>query len=319
MPEKIVLVTGGAGYIGSRLCEALLKAGYIVHCLDNLMYGQTSLLHLFANPKFKFIYGDVTDIRLLQKHVEYADIIFPLAGIVGMPACKKHPELARAVNYTHIYYILKVIKPTQKIIYPNTNSGYGIGIQTDDGKAVYCDEETILTPISEYGITKMMAEEDVLKHGGVVFRLATVFGPSARMRLDLLVNDFVYRAVNDGSIVLFESHFKRNFIHIGDVVSAFLMAIEKYDTMGGEVYNLGLSSANMNKMELCEKIKEQVTKFAIIESDLFEDPDKRNYIVSNKKIESMGFRPLFTIERGIRELIEMYNWIIPINHRFGNQ
>jgi len=308
-----VLITGGAGYIGSTLVPMLLHEQCILFkiiVIDNLMYDQTSLAAYANDPNFKFVYGDVTDHEFLRKYVEWADYIIPLAGLVGMPACKKQPVVAEAVNTDHVIFCAEHGK---RVIYPNTNSGYGIGLKGIGG-ALYCTEETPLNPISEYGMSKVAAEDAVRENGGVAFRLATVFGYSPRMRMDLLVNDFVHRAVTDKFIVLFESHFKRNYIHVKDVCRAFLFAIDYFDekNMTREVYNLGLSSANLSKMELCLKIKECIPEFCILESDIHKDPDKRNYIVSNNKIESLGFSPIHTLDMGIKELINAYSILTKI-------
>jgi nucleoside-diphosphate-sugar epimerase len=299
-----ILITGGAGYIGSKLIETLLNYAFSIEkitVVDNLLYDKNSLLPWISNPLLEFIKGDVRDTNLYQKQVEEADVIIPLACIVGMPACGKYPELAVATNETMIKWLAKTIKPHQKIIFPTTNSGYGIG---QDG--IFCTEETPLNPISLYGRTKVNAEEAVLKAGGVTLRLATVFGLSPRMRLDLLVNDFTYKALKDGYIVLFESHFKRNFIHINDVVEAFIFAINNYSVMKGQAYNVGLSSANISKLELCEKIKTYIPNFHIVSSEIGSDPDKRNYIVSNAKLEALGWKPNFLLDDGIKEIIKAY-------------
>lgn len=300
-----VLITGGAGYIGSVLTPLLLNEGYQVTVVDNLYYTQMSLLHCFSFPNFRFIRGDVNDESLMKKELSKADIIIPLAAIVGAPACIASPGLATLVNYDAIVLILKNSSETQKILYPNTNSGYGIG-----EKNKFCDENSPLNPISLYGKLKVAAEKEILKQKrGVVFRLATVFGISPRMRLDLLVNDFTFRACRDRFIVLFEEHFKRNYIHVRDVAQTFLFGIKNYDKMKGEAYNVGLSSANLSKRELCEKIKEQITDFYIHSAEVGEDPDKRNYIVSNSKLEALGWRPTNSLEIGIKEIIQAYPFL----------
>ena len=302
-----VLVTGGAGYIGSVLVDSLINRKYNVTVVDNLMYKQTSLTQYCHLPNFKFIKGDVRDWKLMEPLVKEADIIIPLACIVGMPACKKYPELTQDTNQTAIEWLARNTRDDQKIIFPTTNSGYGIG---QDG--IHCTEETPLKPISLYGVTKVKAEEALLQRGNAVtFRLATVFGMSSRMRLDLLVNDFAYKAFKDKYIVLFESHFKRNFIHIRDVIKAFLFAIDRFDQMKGKAYNV-------SKKELCEIIKKFVPDFYIAESEINEDPDKRNYIVSNAKLESLGWMPSFSLEDGIEELLKAYPIIDASNNNFTN-
>jgi len=309
-----VLVTGGAGYIGSVLVDSLINRKYDVTVVDNLMYKQTSLTQYCQLPNFKFVKGDVRDWNMMQPLVDEADIIIPLACIVGMPACKKYPELTQDTNQTAIEWLARNTRDDQKIIFPTTNSGYGIG---QDG--IHCTEETPLKPISLYGVTKVKAEEALLQRGNAVtFRLATVFGMSPRMRLDLLVNDFTYKAFKDKYIVLFESHFKRNFIHIRDVIKAFLFAIDRFDQMKGKAYNVGLSTANISKKELCEAIKQFIPDFYIAESEINEDPDKRNYMVSNAKLESLGWMPSFSLKDGIQELLKSYPIIDASNNNFTN-
>jgi len=295
-----ILITGGAGYIGSVLTPELLKAGHKVSVVDNFLYNQTSLLDVCHNPDLEIIRGDARNEKLMSTLVPEADLIIPLAALVGAPLCDKFPHEAATINLEAVKLILKLRKPNQKIIFPTTNSGYGVG-----EKDVYCTEETPLRPISLYGRLKTEAEKLILESGNAVtFRLATVFGVSPRMRLDLLVNEFVYRAVNDRFIVLFEADFKRNYIHIRDVARAFLYAINNFEKMKNEAYNVGLSDANLSKMELCEEIKKHVPDFYFTEAQVGEDPDKRNYIVSNEKIERAGFKPEWGLERGIKELIK---------------
>lgn len=297
-----VLITGGAGYIGSVLCPFLLAKGFSVTVIDNLYYKQHSLLPCFSNPKFRFVQGDACNETLLLKELKSADIIIPLAAIVGAPACDRMPLLATQLNYDAILKILDASTPSQLLLYPNTNSGYGIG-----EKQTFCTEKTPLSPISLYGKLKVQSEEKLLASGrAVAFRLATVFGVSPRMRLDLLVNDFTFRACQDRCIVLFEEHFKRNFIHVRDVANAFHFGIENFGRMKGEAYNVGLSSANLSKRELCEKIKAFLPELYIHGATIGEDPDKRDYIVSNEKLESLGWRPQVSLEEGIRELIAAY-------------
>jgi nucleoside-diphosphate-sugar epimerase len=303
-----VLLTGGAGYLGSVITQKLLENGYEVIVLDKLIFNQLSLLPHTSNSNFKFVYGDVRDIDLLKKLVNECDIIIPLAAIVGFPACDADPKLAYEINFEQIKNIVDWIGGTDKrILYPNTNSGYGVG---EDG--VYCDETSPLNPISVYGKTKVDAEKYILENtDGICFRLATVFGVSSRMRVDLLVNDFTYKAITDKYIVVFERNFKRNFIHIKDVASAFIFMIENYDTYKSEVFNVGLSDANLSKKELLEKIQTYVKDFAVVYDDYYEDPDKRNYIVSNVKLEGTGWVPEWSLDMGIVELIHAYKMIVP--------
>lgn len=303
-----ILITGGAGYLGSVIVERLLNVGHEVIVLDKLLFNQTSLLHYTSWPKFKFIYGDVRNEALLEKLCNEVDAIIPLAAIVGFPACAADPKLAREINFNQIVNIVKFTNgKDKKILYPNTNSGYGIG----EGQTE-CTEESPLNPISVYGQTKCEAE-NFLKAStdAITFRLATVFGISPRMRTDLLVNDFVYKAITDKYIVIFEKKFKRNFIHIEDVASAFLFMLEHYEEYKGEVFNVGLSHANLSKQELLEKIQGHVKDFAVVYDDYYEDPDKRNYIVSNDKIEATGWLPQWDLDRGIKQLIQGYQMIVP--------
>jgi len=301
-----ILVTGGAGYLGSVLVEKLLVAGYGVIVLDKLLFNQTSLLQYTSNPNFKFIYGDVRNEILLEKLCKEVDVIIPLAAIVGFPACAADPKLAKEINFNQIVNIVKFGKG-KKILYPNTNSGYGIG----EGQTE-CTEESPLNPISVYGQTKCEAE-NFLKTStdAIIFRLATVFGVSPRMRTDLLVNDFTYKAITDKYIVVFEKSFRRNFIHIEDVVSAFIFMLNHYDEYRGEIFNVGLSDANLSKQELLEKIQAHVKDFAVVYDDYYEDPDKRDYIVSNEKIEATGWKPEWDLDKGIKQLIQGYQMIVP--------
>jgi len=301
-----ILVTGGAGYLGSVLVEKLLVAGYGVIVLDKLLFNQTSLLQYTSNPNFKFIYGDVRNEILLEKLCKEADAIIPLAAIVGFPACAADPKLAKEINFNQIVNIVKFGKG-KKILYPNTNSGYGIG----EGQTE-CTEESPLNPISVYGQTKCEAE-NFLKTStdAIIFRLATVFGVSPRMRTDLLVNDFTYKAITDKYIVVFEKSFRRNFIHIEDVVSAFIFMLNHYDEYRGEIFNVGLSDANLSKQELLEKLQYHVKDFAVVYDDYYEDPDKRDYIVSNEKIEATGWKPEWDLDKGIKQLIQGYQMIVP--------
>jgi nucleoside-diphosphate-sugar epimerase len=307
-----ILVTGGAGYLGSVLVPALLDRGHAVTVLDNFMFHQDSLLACCAEPRFSVIRGDCRDETTLTKALRGIDTIIPLAAIVGAPACQADQTASRSTNLEAIKLLVKLRKPDQRIIYPTTNSGYGIG---EKGK--FCTEQTPLRPISLYGVTKVEAERAVLDAGNsVTFRLATVFGMSPRMRIDLLVNDFVYRALNDRTVTVFEGHAKRNYIHVRDVARAFLHAMDHFDAMRGEAYNVGLSDANLSKLELCEKIRGHVPGFVFLEAPVGEDPDKRDYIVSNAKIEAAGFRPVHTLDDGIRELIKGYT--VLRNGRYSN-
>jgi len=307
-----VLVTGGAGYIGSVLVPLLLERGYQVTVLDNFLWDQTSLLHCCADPNLTIIRGDCRERAVLERCVRDADLLIPLAAIVGAPACDRDPIAARTTNRDAIRLLLSLRSRTQKIIFPNTNSGYGIG-----QKDKLCTEESPLRPLSLYGRTKVEAEQAVLDAGeSIAFRLATVFGASPRMRIDLLVNDFVYRAVTDRCVVVFEGHAQRNYIHIRDVARAFLHAIDHFESMKGRPYNVGLSNANLSKLELCARIKEHLPKFVYLEAPVGEDPDKRDYIVSNERIERTGFRPIYSLDDGIRELIKAYT--ILRNSKYSN-
>jgi len=302
---KKVLVTGAAGYIGSVLIPELLKKGYAVTAYDNFFYQQASLLDCCHDKNLTIVRGDARDEKLISQYIKGVDYIIPLACLVGAPLCAKNPIDAQTINLEAIKTILKLRTKNQKIIFPTTNSGYGMG-----PKDKYCDETTPLAPISLYGRLKVEAEQAVLSSkNSITLRLATVFGISPRMRLDLLVNDFVYRAVNDGVVVLFESHFKRNYIHIRDVVRAFLHSLDNFDAMKNQAYNVGLSTANLSKLELCKEIKKQIPNFVFIDSKIGKDPDKRNYIVSNAKIEKTGFKPAVSLQEGIIELIKGYQII----------
>lgn len=300
-----ILVTGGAGYIGSIFVPQLLKAGHNVTILDNFTYRQTSLNNCAYHPNFDVVRGDVRDEQLLKKLLSKADVIFPLAALVGAPLCKFDPVGARTINYDAIIMMLKNCSRSQRIIMPTTNSAYGTGDINN-----FCDEESPLNPVSQYAIDKVEVEKKILEHpNSISLRLATVFGMSPRMRTDLLVNDFTYRAVNDGFIVLFESHFKRNYIHVRDVAGAFLHSLNNFEIMSGGIFNVGLSSANLSKAELCKVIQKHVPNFIFTEQPVGKDPDQRNYIVSNKKIEATGFMPEHTLNDGIRELIKGYQMI----------
>ncbi|HOG39234.1 MAG TPA: NAD-dependent epimerase/dehydratase [Syntrophorhabdaceae bacterium] len=306
------LITGGAGYIGSILVPELLRRGHVVTVLDNFMYDQSSLLECCGNENFFIHRGDARDEGIVKPLLKKVDYIIPLAALVGAPLCGQDKTGAITTNRDAVNLLSRFSSKQQRIIVPTTNSGYGIG-----QKGVFCTEETPINPITLYGKTKMEAEKIVLDRGNSIsFRLATVFGMSPRMRIDLLVNDFTYRAVKDRFIVIFEGHFKRNYIHIRDVANAFVHAIENFDRMKNNVYNVGLSDANLSKLELCEKIKDQVPDFVYIEASVGEDPDKRDYIVSNEKIEKTGYKPVYSIEMGIKELIKGYRIIS--NSKYGN-
>jgi nucleoside-diphosphate-sugar epimerase len=300
-----VLVTGGAGYLGSILCEHLLNADCKVTVLDTLIFGQKPHFHFCANPSYEFVLGDARNEIILKKLLAKSDVVIPLAAVVGAPACDQDPELAKSLNLDGIEKITKLCSPSQFIIYPMTNSGYG----TKSGE-IFCTEETPLEPISLYGKTKCDAEKIVLNSGNAVsLRLATVFGMSPRLRLDLLVNYFTYMAFSEGSIIIYEKEFKRNFIHIRDVANCMLHCIENSKKMNGEIYNLGQDTANMSKEELALKIKDQVPGFYIHFAENGSDPDKRNYIVSNRKLNEAGFSARYSIEDGIRELLMGYRML----------
>jgi nucleoside-diphosphate-sugar epimerase len=301
-----VLVTGGAGYLGSILVPALLDRGFAVTVVDNFMYGQDSLAAVCYRPEFSLVRGDVRSLETMKPLLKDADVIIPLAALVGAPLCDRDPLAATSTNLKAIVDMLDLLSSSQRVLLPITNSGYGVG---EPGK--FCTEETPIRPVSLYGRDKVEVERILLdRHKSALsFRLATVFGVSPRMRLDLLVNDFTYRAVTDRFIVLFESHFKRNFIHVRDVARVFLHGIDHFDTMNGQIYNVGLSDANLSKLELCEKIREHVPSFVIHESNIGRDPDKRDYIVSNEKIERTGYKPVFSLDAGIRELIKGFAMI----------
>jgi nucleoside-diphosphate-sugar epimerase len=295
-----ILVTGGAGYIGSTLVPDLLSKKHKVTVVDNFMYDQTSLATSIRDKNFEIIFGDVRDESLMKKLVSKADIIIPLAAIVGAPACDKDPVTAQSINKDSILWLLKQVSKSQQIIMPTTNSAYGSGDKNN-----FCDENSPLNPLSLYARDKVVVEKFLLEHeNSTSFRLATVFGISPRMRLDLLVNNFTLRAITDGFVIVFEGHFKRNYIHILDVVQAFNLAIEKKDQFKGEIFNVGLSQANISKIELCQEIKKIVPDFLFLEAPLGKDPDQRNYIVSNKKIEAFGFSPRVSLQEGLNELVK---------------
>jgi nucleoside-diphosphate-sugar epimerase len=294
-----ILITGGAGYIGSMLSTKLVNLNQNVTVLDNLSYDRNSLSHLYINNNFTLIEGSVLNKKLYKKLIASNDIIIPLAGLVGAPLCEKFKQKAISVNLNSIKFLCKNVKKNQKIIYPTTNSGYGIG-----EKNKFCDENSKLKPISLYGKTKVQAEDTIMNiKNSISFRLATVFGVSFRMRSDLLVNNFVEVSLREKKISLFEPHFRRNFIHVRDVVNAFIFAIDNFNKMKSNVYNLGLSDANLTKLQLAKKIKKQNKKMTITFKKNKKDPDQRDYFVSNEKINKAGFKPSFSIESGIKELL----------------
>jgi len=300
-----VFVTGGAGYLGSILCEHLLDAGHQVVVLDNLLFQQASLFHLCARPGFEFVRGDARDEATVKKCLSGVDVIIPLAAIVGAPACDANPIGATSTNLDAVRLLNRIRSKSQWIIYPTTNSGYG----TKSGD-VFCTEETPLEPVSLYGTTKVDAENEVLNSpNGVTLRLATVFGTSPRMRLDLLVNHFTYAAVTDRYLVIFEKDFKRNFVHIRDVADAFLFAIEHRETMQGRAFNVGLETGNLSKADLARMIQAHVPNFYVHYAEVGSDPDKRNYIVSNERLRKAGFEAKRSLDDGIAELIRAYRML----------
>lgn len=305
-----ILVTGGAGYIGSVLVPRLLEAGHTVTVLDRFENLNDAVLAACCRfPSFEPIRGDARDERLLDELVSRHDAVIPLAALVGAPICKLDPIAAVGVNRDAIQAITKRVSRAQKLIYPTTNSGYGIG-----DKDAFCTEDSPLRPISLYGTTKVEAEQAVLDSGnGVTFRLATVFGVAPKMRIDLLVNDFTLRAVRDRALVIFEGHFRRNYIHVADVARAFMHALDNYEQMNNRPFNVGLSDANLTKLQLCAKIQEHVPDFVFLEAPIGEDPDKRDYLVSNARIEATGFQPQMSIDAGIQELIKAYRMLRVMN------
>ncbi len=307
-----ILITGGAGYIGSLLTPHLLRENHEVTVVDKFMYHQTSLLDYCYDNRLTIINGDARDADLIKQQLKTADAILPLACLTGAPLCAKDPIAARSTNFDAVKLILQHRSKNQRVIFPTTNSGYGVG---EEG--LHCTEETPLRPVSLYGKLKVEIEKFLLdSENCMTFRFATVFGMSPRMRLDLLVNDFTYRAVKDHFLILFEAHFKRNYLHVRDAVRAFSHGLKNFETMKGEPYNVGLSEANLSKMELCQEIKKQVPDFYVTEAEIGEDQDKRNYIVSNEKIESTGFNTEYSLSHGIRELIKGYQ--IVNRNQFAN-
>ena len=309
---KHILVTGGAGYLGSTMVPELLNAGYKVTVIDNFMFKQTSLNHVCHHPNFEVVKGDIRVESAMLPLMKKADVIIPLAALVGAPLCTKDPVGATTINHDAIMMMLKHVSKDQILLMPTTNSAYGTGDENN-----YCTEESPLRPISQYAIEKVEIEKAFMEHpNSISFRLATVFGMSPRMRIDLLVNDFTYRAVYDRFVVLFESQFKRNYIHVRDVMRVFMHALENYDKMKGQIYNVGLSDANVSKKELCEHIAKQVPEFVYLDAPVGKDPDQRNYIVSNAKIEATGFKQQYSLDAGIAELIKGYSMIR--NSLYGN-
>ena len=297
-----ILVTGGAGYIGSVLTKVLLDRGHRVTVLDNFLFDQTSLLDCCPSPSFSIVRGDCRDERVLREVIRQQDAIIPLAAIVGAPVCDSDRVAAVSTNLDAMSLLCKLASPSQRILYPVTNSGYGVG-----EKDTECTEESPLRPISLYGETKVAAEKAVLDRGNAItFRLATVFGASPRMRVDLLVNDFVYRAVFDHAVVLFESHFKRNYIHVRDVAKAFVHGLDRFESMKNRPYNVGLDSANLSKKELCETIQQHIPGFVFFEAAIGRAPDQRDYVVSSARIMATGYQPDWSLDAGIEELMKAY-------------
>jgi len=312
MDRQKVLVTGGAGYIGCILVEYLLQMNFQVTVLDNFMFRQSGLNHLCDNKNLTIVNGDIRNPAHLAPLLKEADIIIPLAALVGAPLCNKDVVGADTTNKDAVFWMLNATSKEQRIIMPTTNSAYGTGDENN-----FCTEDSPLRPISKYAVDKVAVEKVLMeRENSISYRLATVFGMSPRMRTDLLVNDLTYRAVNDGYVVIFEGHFKRNYIHVRDVCEAFLHAIYQFDEMKGQIYNVGLSSANVSKLELCEIIKRQLPNFTIVEGDIKKDPDQRNYIVSNEKLEATGWVPYHTLDDGVEELIKGYTYLK--NNIYGN-
>ncbi len=312
MESYNILVTGGAGYLGSTLVPDLLAAGHRVTVLDNFMYKQASLNHACHYANFSIVKGDIRSESTMAKLMKEADVVIPLAALVGAPLCSADPVGATTINHDAIEMMLRLLSKQQIVLMPTTNSAYGSGDENN-----FCTEESELRPISQYAIEKVAIERALMEHPSAIsFRLATVFGMSPRMRIDLLVNDFTYRAVHDRFVVLFESHFKRNYIHVRDVSRVFQHGLIHHEDMTGKIYNVGLSDANVSKKELCERIKRQCPEFVYIEAPVGKDPDQRNYIVSNAKIEATGFKPEFSLDRGISELVKGYTMVK--NTRYGN-
>lgn len=307
-----ILVTGGAGYLGSTMVPDLLDAGHKVTVLDNFMYKQASLNQVCHHHNFQVVKGDIRIESVIGPLVKMADIVIPLAALVGAPMCSQDPVGATTVNHDAIVLMLKLLSKQQMVLMPTTNSAYGTGDKNN-----FCTEESPLNPISLYAKEKVGIEKELMqRENAISFRLATVFGMSPRMRIDLLVNDFTHRAVHDRFVVLFESSFKRNYVHVRDVSRVFQHAIANFDKMKGQIYNVGLSDANVSKRELCEHIQKQVSDFVFLDAPIGRDPDQRNYIVSNAKIEATGFKPRYSLDMGIGDLIKGYTMIK--NTVYGN-
>lgn len=307
-----ILVTGGAGYLGSIMVPDLLQLGHKITVLDSFMYKQASLNHVCHHPNFSVVKGDIRIESMMAPLIKKTDIVIPLAALVGAPMCSQDPVGATTVNHDAIILMLKLLSKQQMVLMPTTNSAYGTGDKNN-----FCTEESALNPISIYAKEKVAIEKELMqRENAISFRLATVFGMSPRMRIDLLVNDFTYRAVYDRFVVLFESSFKRNYVHVRDVSRVFQHAIENFDKMKGQIYNVGLSEANVSKRELCEHIQKQVPDFVFLDAPVGKDPDQRNYIVSNAKIEATGFKPMYSLDAGISDLVKGYTMIK--NTRYGN-
>jgi nucleoside-diphosphate-sugar epimerase len=300
-----ILVTGGAGYLGSTLVPALLQAGHRVTVLDSFLFKQTSLNHVCHDPNFSVVKGDIRVESAIAPLLKKADIVIPLAALVGAPMCNADPVGAKTVNHDAILMMLKLMSREQRVLMPTTNSAYGTGDKNN-----FCTEESELRPISLYAREKVAIERELMqRENAVSFRLATVFGMSPRMRIDLLVNDFTHRAVHDRFVVLFEGDFKRNYVHVRDVARVFQHGMSHFEAMRGQIYNVGLSQANVSKRELCERIQMQIPDFVFMEAPLGKDPDQRNYVVSNAKLEAAGFKPAVTLDGGIAELIKGFTMI----------
>ena len=307
-----ILVTGGAGYIGSVLVPNLLSQGHLVTVIDNFMYKQTSLASSIRDEKLTLVFGDVRDESLMRQYLSKADVIIPLAAIVGAPACDGDPLASQSINKDSILWLLKHLSTHQQIIMPTTNSAYGSGDENN-----FCDENSPLDPLSLYARDKVTVEKALMEFSNATsFRLATVFGISPRMRLDLLVNNFAYRAISDGFVIVFEGHFKRNYVHVLDVIQAFNLALSHRERFTGEIFNVGLSEANISKIDLCREIQTIIPSFTYLEAPLGKDPDQRNYIVSNAKIEATGYTTAVSLDSGIAELIKGYTMIK--NAVYGN-
>lgn len=307
-----ILVTGGAGYLGSTLVPALLQAGHKVTVLDNFLFKQASLNHVCHEANFNVVKGDIRVESIIKPLLAKADVVIPLAALVGAPMCSADPVGASSINHDAIALMLRLLSPEQVVLMPTTNSAYGTG-DADN----FCNEESPLRPISQYAKEKVEVEKLLMQRENVIsFRLATVFGMSPRMRTDLLVNDFTYRAVHDRFVVLFESAFKRNYIHVRDVARVFLHGLENFSAMAGQIYNVGLSDANISKRELCERIQAHIPDFVFLEAPVGKDQDQRNYVVSNAKLEATGYRTSMSLDDGIVDLIKGFTMIK--NSAYGN-